>query len=380
MTEKPKKVLFVITKSNWGGAQRYVFDLAVSLPKETYAVSVAAGGQGPLMEKLRAAYIPTTSIPALGRDVHALQDLYAFFTLYRMFVSTQPDIVHLNSSKVGAMGALAGRLAGVPQIIFTAHGWPTRERRNPLSRMGITFLSWFTIMLSHQVICVSQKDADEAAQWPSTSKKLRTIHNGIATATTLTRREARERLNLPEEAFVVGTIGEMTPNKNYTGLITAAALLKEQHSFIFDCIGDGEERSRIAQAIIDSRTHEICKLEGFVQDAAQYLNAYDAFVLFSYKEGLPYVLLEAGAAGLPVVASNTGGISEIITHNTSGLLVTPGDTTALATALSQLVEDSTLRKRLGDALQHTITEAFSLSRMVEKTLAVYSQTRDRTRR
>ena len=173
-----KKVLYVITKGNWGGAQRYVFDLATGLPKDEFEVAVAlgepalsAGKPGLLADKLKSASVMIYYISSLGRDVSFGKDTTSFFELYRLFKKEKPDIAHLNSSKAGGVGALAARLAGVHKIIFTAHGWPFWEQRNFLMRGAIWFFSWLTALLSHTVIVISDYDLRVARRMPFTSSK-----------------------------------------------------------------------------------------------------------------------------------------------------------------------------------------------------------------
>src|ERR1043166_2713598 len=119
-----RKVLYVSRKANWGGAKRYVFDLATSLPKDEFDVAVAYGQPGRLAEELQKAGIKTHPILSLQRDVSLGVDIKSFFELYRLFKKERPDVVHLNSSKAGGVGALAARLAGIKNIIFTVHGLP----------------------------------------------------------------------------------------------------------------------------------------------------------------------------------------------------------------------------------------------------------------
>ena len=161
-----KKILFVITKSNWGGAQRYVYDLATALPKTEFDVSVVFGQKGRLAEKLEQAGIKTYNIVSLQRDVSLGADLKSFFELRRLFKTVRPNIVHLNSSKAGGVGALAARVAGVKKIIFTAHGWPFWEDRNLVARAVIWFFSWTTALLAHKPIVISDYDLRVARQMP----------------------------------------------------------------------------------------------------------------------------------------------------------------------------------------------------------------------
>ena len=124
-----KKVLYVITKSVWGGAQRYVFDLATNLPKDQFEIVAAAGGEGPLFDKLHNAGIRTINTPSLERDVHILNETSVFWQLLKIFHTEKPDILHLNSTKIGALGALAAFLYKLLTLnfklltVFTVHGW-----------------------------------------------------------------------------------------------------------------------------------------------------------------------------------------------------------------------------------------------------------------
>ena len=155
---KPKKIIYVITKSNWGGAQRYVFDLATHLPKSEFEILVVTGNMGTLTKKLEENEIRVTSVNSLKRDVSFFDEMISFFKILKIFIKEKPDIIHLNSSKAGGIGALAGRIAGIKKIIFTAHGWPFKEDRNVIAKSLIYALSWLTVFLSHQTIVVSKQD------------------------------------------------------------------------------------------------------------------------------------------------------------------------------------------------------------------------------
>ena len=173
------KILYVITKSNWGGAQKYVFDLATAMKNGGNSVSVAFGGSGVLSERLKEKEISTIEIKNLGRDVDIIKEFYVFRDLYKIFKKEKPEILHLNSSKIGALGVLVGRLAGIKKIIYTAHGFPFREERPLWQVVLIKFISWLTIILSHETICVSQKDFDDVEDWLFVKGKLKVVHNGI---------------------------------------------------------------------------------------------------------------------------------------------------------------------------------------------------------
>lgn len=301
-----KKILFVITKSNWGGAQRYVYDLATALQKD-FNVSVAFGQEGLLAKKLSEARIQTFPIEALKRDVSISNDVKSFFELLRLFRTEKPDVVHLNSSKAAGVGVLAARLAGVPRIIFTAHGWPFWEQRDLVSRGLIYFFSWLTALLSHKIIVVSDYDLKVAQRMPLVAHKMVRIYNGIDLNFPLGSADV-VRHSFPTGVRITGTIGELNKNKNQIALIEEA---KNDPNMYVAIIGDGEERLNLIKKIEEYGLTMRVKLFGFML-ASEVLRGFDVFALPSLKEGLPYVLLEAKVAGLPIVATRVGGVGEIL--------------------------------------------------------------------
>ncbi len=302
-----KKVLFLVTKSNWGGAQRYVYDLATHLPKNDFGVSVAFGQEGLLAKKLKERQITIFPIKTLQRDVSIGNDVRSFFELLRLFRTEKPDIVHLNSSKAGGIGALAARFAGVPRIIFTAHGWPFWEQRNPISCGIIFFFSWLTALLSHTIIVVSDYDLSVAQKMPFIARKTTRIYNGIDLHVPLGSGDA-VRHSFPSGVRITGTIGELTKNKKQISLIEQA---KHDPALYVAIVGNGEDRPYLMEKIEAYGLQNRVKLFGFMP-ASEVLRGFDVFTLPSLKEGLPYVLLEAKAAGLPIVANRVGGVPEIL--------------------------------------------------------------------
>jgi len=296
-----KKILFVITKSNWGGAQRYVYDLATNLPQD-YEPVVAAGGTGVLFEMLNKKGIRIITIPQLKRDISFFKEWSVFFFLCRLFWEERPEIVHMNSSKIGGEGALASRIAGVPKIIFTAHGWGFGEKRNVFWRSAVWLVSWATALLVHRVIAVSEYDKKCS---PIRSKTVR-IYNGIEPMTFGSGEKIRNAF--PAGTKIMGTIGELTKNKNQIALIEQA---KNDPTMYVAIVGDGEDRQYLIKKIEEYGLETRVKLFGFMP-ASEVLRGFDVFALPSLKEGLPYVLLEAKAAGLPIVANRVGGVGEIL--------------------------------------------------------------------
>ncbi|MDO8510231.1 MAG: glycosyltransferase, partial [bacterium] len=286
-----KKILYVITKSNWGGAQRYVFDLATSLPKDRYEVKVALGGNGQLAERLRENGVTVLSIKKLERDVRALKDLFVLWALFRVFKKEKPDIVHLNSSKIGGLGALAARLAGVKNILFTVHGFAFKEDRAAIARLFIKFLTWLTLVFTTKNIFVTRRELVETNGWALMGNKNILIHNGISSPRYLSREEARKKIlgflgidEVPPDTLLIGTIGELTRNKGYGYALDA--MVDCPRSFLA-IIGEGEEKTDLLSKLAAKGLGSKVFLVGFIPEAYALITAFDIFLISSVKEGFP---------------------------------------------------------------------------------------------
>lgn len=364
----PKKVLFFITKSNYGGAQRYVFDLASTLTR-SHDVCVVSGGTGVpgeppglLSTKLHEARIRTHILPSLGRDISILNDVRSFFEFLHILSQEQPSIVHLNSSKAAGIGALATRIYNLTatspaKIIFTAHGWPFWEPRSPIARVLMYTFSWLTSLLSHATICICEHDAKVARSMWGVASKTYVVYNGLPTLSFLSREEARSALSISTSLPVVGTIAELTKNKNVEGALAALTYLTSPVTYVV--IGSGELHTHLAQQA-STITASPVSLLGFKADAYQYLRAFDLFLLPSCKEGVPYVLLEAQAAGIPIAAAAVGGIPEIL-ETYPHTLCTPTSTESIAKAIT----DGLLLHKPQP------THTYTIDRMCAETLQVY---------
>lgn len=365
------RVLLVVTKSNFGGAQRYVFEIADTLHKNGHAVAVAsAGGTGELIDRLQARGITHLPIKQLSRDVAIRQELQAVVTLYKHVSAYKPDVVHLNSSKAGGLGAVVCRLLRVPLIIFTAHGWAHNEDRGGWWRSITYTFGMVTGLLVHKIITVSAYDYKKAPT-AAVRTKCEVIHTGVADIDWIPIAAAKEALSIPTTNVInIGTVAELTANKNLLFAIDAVATFNQNHTqkLHYTIVGEGEDRAQLEKYITTNQL-DCVTLAGAMPDARRYLKAFDVFMLPSRKEGLPYALLEAAAAGLPLIASDRGGISEVITNSTQGLLINPTDKQSLIAALKEI---TTAQKRsaLG-AAAHERSQHFTLDTMIEKTIASY---------
>jgi glycosyltransferase involved in cell wall biosynthesis len=396
------RILILITKSNWGGAQKYVYDLATSLPKDKYQVKVAAGGagatggeSGPLVERLKEAGIEVIPIYSLSNETGLRKEATTIGQLWKIIRKEKPDVLHVNSSKAGLFGAVLGRIMRVKKIIFTAHGWAFNEERPWYQRAAIKFLHWLTIILCHTTITVSQNLKDAFKNWPLVGGKIIVIRNGIAGKTGYGRDGARQALatmfpqlkaaiahavSAHKRIFWVGTLAELHPIKNIDKAIEAIAELASEkrvhHAgripyFIYTVMGEGRERARLAGMIASLGLSDRVFLLGHVPDAFQYIKAFDTFLLPSRSEGLGYVILEAGMQTVPVIATAVGGIPEIVEDMKSGILIQPNKPTEIASAIEFYSEHADTAREYARALNERVRELFSLEMMVKETEEVY---------
>ncbi|MBU3925730.1 glycosyltransferase, partial [Patescibacteria group bacterium] len=262
--------------------------------------------------------------------------------------------------------------------IFTAHGWTFNEVRPIWQIALIKFFSKLTCKFYDKIICVSEYDYQSAIDNNiAPIKKLALIHNGIKIEeySFLPKEEARKILGhlvskLDTKCPVIGTIGEFTKNKGHAYLIEAA---KNFPNTKFVIIGFWPEKNTY------EKQKNVLLIEN-LPDASKYLKAFDIFILPSLKEGLPYALLEAGLAEIPIIATNVGGIPEIINPSTGsgqvGILVNPAKSKELADAIKKLIDSPELRKILAQNLYQKIISEFSFEKMLSRTLAVYQQETD----
>lgn len=378
ISRKPKKVLYLITKSNWGGAQRYVYDLATHLDKSEFEPMVALGGDGELSTLLQHAGIKVIKINSLGRDVSAKKDWLFIKELWQILKTEKPDIFHVNSSKAGAIGTLLGRLARVPRVIFTAHGWAFNEDRPYFQKIIIKGIHWLTVSFSHQTIAVS-KAIILQMNWPLVHKKMRVINPGRSIGVMYGKTEARDKLigikpeltKYKNHLWII-TIAELHPIKRIDVLLRAMKVVREKNNKIINLvIGDGQLKNDLAAQINGLGTSDTSFLLGSVTEAARFLKAADLFVLPSKSESYGYVLHEAGLASVPVLATNVGGIPDVIKDGETGILIEPDNPEMLAEKIIDFVEHKKQWQERS-SLHHEEMEQRSIEQMTSATCALYS--------
>jgi len=347
---KPR-ILYVITQGHWGGAQRYIFDLAMQ-NRHAFDITVAVGSAGDatdLQKKLAPNNICIVQLHSLQRAVSPLVDIKALFELRKLYKQISPNIIHLNSSKAGILGSLAA--AGLKAVIvYTAHGWVFHE---PMSRPKQTlyqFLEAWTSKFKDAIIVLSKFDREAGKKIGISEKKIHTIPITVPAGTAYVGKEdARKKImpTIPANAFCFGVIANFYKTKGIDVLFNAIASNKRLCHIPVAVIGDGPERSNLERQIKHLELTNI-HLLGFIENAALYLKAFDALVIPSRKEGLPYIMLDALNARVPIIATNVGGIHEYIEDKKTGLLVQPDNFQALSIAMDWAAR----HPQIGTAFSH----------------------------
>lgn len=382
MTQNRKKIIYLLTQSEWGGAQKYAYDLATNLNPEEYSIAVAAGeGDGELFDRLKTRNIRTIRLNHLVRNINLWQEVLGFFELLRLFRDEKPDIIHLNSSKMGVLGSvcacLAKNLYGLKNLktVYTAHGWVFNEPLPPYLKSFYLALERFSSRWKDKIIAVSNYDYRQAIEHDlAPAKKLSCITNQLNAnnLNLLERNQSREILfkkigpqssQSLNESIIVGTIANLYPTKGLAFLIESAGeICRDNGKVIFMLIGFGQLEKELNNQVRQSNLENKFFLLGEIKNASELLKAFDLFVLPSVKEGLPYAVLEARAAGLPVIATRVGGLPEILSEQS---LVAAGDAKALALKIQDALSDP--RKYLS-AVNLT---ANKFTDFLDKTYSVY---------
>lgn len=379
------KLVYIVTQAEWGGAQRYIFDLATAL-KDGFEIIVAtgAGGSSRLLQKCQEASIRTHTFKNLVRKINPLKDFAAVRELTDFFVKESPDIIHLNSSKAGIIGSLACRKLQAKnyklkaKIVYTAHGWVFEEPLPLWRKQLYVLIERIACKIHHKVIVLSKADFDTAVKNKLCApEKMTIIPHGIKQIDFSSREQAREDLAKRYTLYAkrsdlwIVTIANLYKTKGINYLIDAAALLKKdglEPNFII--IGSGSMEVSYKLKTISYKLKSF-HFVGSIPDAARYLKAFDIFVLPSVKEGMPYALLEAMQAGLPIITTSVGAIPEMLENEMNGLIVPPTNSRILAEAIQRLLRNHDLRENLSQRVALEFQEKFSFEKMLGKTSQIY---------
>lgn len=385
-------IIHVITRLDMGGsaqntlqsclgtADRYRVILVHGLAEEsamTTSEQESVASQTTTASKRGVLFRPMRS---LVRRIAPWLDMKTLFILWWLFVVERPSIVHTHTSKAGAIGRLAAWLARVPTIIHTPHGHVFYGHfGHRISSLYLMIERLFDRITDFMVALTKGERDDYLRYKVGNPKRLVLIHSGVDLAPFLAagkatnNTEKKRRLGLTGDSPIVGTVGWLLPIKGPLVLLDAMGIVWERHPEVrLVYVGKGELEEKIrsrAQAMGHAgQVH----LLGWRPDVHEIMGILDCFVLPSLNEGMGRVLVEAMAADCPVVASDTGGIPDLITDEVNGLLAAPNDAGALASAILRILEDPKLARQLRESGLE-ICPNYSLAAMINKLHMLYDE-------
>ncbi|MBL7130167.1 MAG: glycosyltransferase family 4 protein [Candidatus Omnitrophica bacterium] len=355
MKVKKIRISHIITRLDLGGAQKNTLDIVTLLDRSRYVIYFVSSDKGLLAKDVTdIPGIKTVFMPCLKHPISPFADLLALCKLILLFKKENIDLVHTHSSKAGILGRWGAKLAGVPLIVHTIHGWSFHNRLNFLTEFFYSFLERITAKFTNKLIAVSASDIQKGLDNRIASKdKYALIRYGIKKEQFLNCRidinKKKREIGLDIDSPIVGMVACLKPQKSPQDFIKAASLVKRSNPRVqFLLVGDGILRKRAECLVNKLNLREDFILTGWRRDIPEIMSCLDILVLSSLWEGQPLVFLEAMYSRLPIVAYNVDGAKEVVKDGINGFLVAPGDFSGLASRVNDLLKNRRLLKEMGE--------------------------------
>ena len=384
------RVIHIITRLDKGGSAETTLHIVSSLNMEKYDVFLAHGlsreSNMSIMEKevvesdlllAEAKGVRVFALPSLVRRLSFKNDLLAFINIYRLIRRIRPHIVHTHTSKAGLLGRLASFLARVPIIIHTPHGHVFHSYYGPVMTKVFVFAEKILSFITDKITALTNRERDEHLEEGIASiEKYVVIHSGVMLDRLMNMSvdagAVRGEFGIAQDSNVIGVVGRLVPIKGHKYLVSAAKrIIKEFRNTVFVFVGDGYLSSRLERQAESVGVRKNIIFTGWRKDAVEILDLFDILVLPSLNEGMGKVLVEGMALGKPIIASNVGGIIDLVRNGENGILVPPGDSDALGEAILQLLKDKNLSEKLGKNGKAMVYPEFDASVMVKQIEDLY---------
>ncbi|HYL79934.1 MAG TPA: GT4 family glycosyltransferase PelF [Candidatus Acidoferrum sp.] len=378
---RPMRVARVITRLNVGGPGRHAILLSAGMDPARFDTTLITGvvgkDEGDLSDLARARGITPRVIRELGRPIHPAHDLVALIKLVRIFRGLRPDLVHTHLAKAGTLGRVAARLCGVPCSVHTFHGHVLEGYFHPAAAQIFRWIEQRLARGTDRIVVISPRLREGIlAMGIGRPERMEVIPLGLDLERFRAAPSARlrEALGLASGMPLLGIVGRLVPIKDHTTLFQAMALLQAKegapHLVV---VGDGERRGELERLVASLRLASRIHFLGWRNDLEAILGELDVVVCCSRNEGTPLALIEAMAAGVPVLSTDVGGVGDVVVHGKTGWLVPPADPPALAQAIRDLMAAPALRARLAAAGHAVVLERHGLEALIQRTERLYAQ-------
>ena len=382
----PIRVVRVIARLNMGGPALHVTYLARGLQTRGYETTLVAGDVGRGEESMafvaEQAGVEVVPLHGLSRELSPFHDAVAAWRVARIIRRVRPHVVHTHTAKAGAIGRIAALLAGPghrPVVVHTFHGHVLRGYFGTLGTWLFRAIETGLARVTDRLVAVSPEVRDElVGLHVAPRRKFSVVRLGIELEPRVRfdgdAAEVRRRHGISKEKFVVGWFGRMTAVKRTDDLLTMLAGVRERGidaSLLL--VGDGDDRGRLEQRAHDLGLARSCLFVGYQEDVAPWYAICDTVVLTSASEGTPVTIIEALAAGRPVVATRVGGVPDVVDEGETGFLVRANDTHAFAERLEILARDPERRTAMGGTGRQRMFERYAVERLVDDIDTLYRE-------
>ncbi len=381
---EPIRVLRVIARLNMGGPALHVAYLSAGLAPRGYETTLVAGtlarGEGSMAYVAEDLGVRILRLDALSREISPFRDAISVLRLARLIREQRPQILHSHTAKAGTVGRLAALLAGdarPPIVVHTFHGHVLHGYFGPLKSQAFRVLERLLGRMTTRLIAVSPQVRDDLVSLGvAPAEKFSVVRLGVELGervrTQVVGADARARLGIAPERFVVGWVGRMTGVKRTDDVLESLHRLRERGvDAVLLMVGSGPDHDHVEQRASALGIVRHCYFLGYQEDVSGWYQAFDALILPSANEGTPVVVIEALAAGCPVVATSVGGVPDVVREGVDGFLVPVGDVEQLAERLARLARDPELRARMGEAGRASIPARYAVERLVADIDALY---------
>ncbi len=371
------KILLIITRLDQGGSAEAVMQIGEGLSKRGHDVKIITGltidPQEDFESYSKRSGVHMIVIPELRREVSPFLDLYSFYKLCRFIKAERPEVVHSHTSKAGILGRWAAWLSGVRIIIHSTHGHIFYGYFGWIKTYIFLRAERITARITNRITTLTDLEIEDYQRLKLSKKeKFITIPYGIDTKKyqkpNRAGEEIRQILGLSVEDRVIGWIGRLVPVKDCGTFLKAVSLIKDTRGIRALIVGDGSERQKMED--MAGRLGLRVIFTGTRGDIYDIIPSMDVFVLSSLNEGLGRVLLEAMAAGRPVVATKVGGVPEVVKDGITGILVPPSDPEEMSSAIMKILTNPEMADAMGEEGRKW-AERFDIQNAVEKLESLY---------
>ena len=381
------RVLHVITRLEKGGAPAVLLEVLQRCDKRQFEHHIATGlAQEPEKDMIAFARdmgFQVFVIPALIRDVQPFLDMYALLKVYFLILRGRYDIVHCHTSKGGFIGRLAARLANVKCIIYSPHGDIFEGYFGKIKTRFFIWLERFSARFTDKIITLTKSGIEPYIKAGIGQKsQFDYIYNGVDIESLRKRKvdriQKRREIGVENECSLIVTAGRLVPVKGQTYLISAIAqVITEIPNIRLVFLGDGELRGELSGQVKTLGLEKHVLFLGMRSDVPEIISCGDLFVLPSVNEGFGVVLLEAMAMRCPIVATNVGGVPEVVLDGETGVLVPLKDPVQLARGIIQLLKDTSLALKMAECGYQRLKDCFDIRETVSKTEHLYKELLER---